>query len=165
MRKKLIFLLLVIVFQSLTLVLQAQKRLVIMGSSTAAGTGASSYANSWAGKIEAYFKQNMSDGLDTITTNIAVGGYNTYREMPTSFVPPPNRPFYPDPAANVTRALSFNPDVVIINLPTNDITAGIPPNEMMSNLRLMYAAITATGAKCFITTTQPRSLPDAQREI
>ncbi len=146
----------------------AQKKLVIMGSSTAAGTGSSSYANSWAGKIQAYFRQNMADGLDTVTTNIAVGGYSTYHEMPTGFIPPAGRPL-PDPNANVTRALSFTPDVVVINLPSNDITAGYSKQECMDNLRLMYATITAGGAKCFIATTQPRNLGlaarTAQREL
>lgn len=146
----------------------AQKKLVIMGSSTAVGTGASTLANSWAGKITAYFRQNMADGLDTVTTNIAVGGYNTYHEMPTGFVPPVGRPL-PDPNANVTRALSFTPDVVVINLPSNDITSGYTKKECMDNLRLMFTTITAGGAKCFIATTQPRNLGlagrTAQREL
>lgn len=162
---KIILLAFSIVSLSVTTVLQAQKKIVIMGSSTAAGTGASSYANSWAGRLEAFYRQNMNDGLDTITTNIAIGGYNTYLEMPSNYVPPPNRPL-PDATANVTRALSpLLPDVVIINLPTNDITAGFPPREIMDNFRLMFTTITAMGVRCFITTTQPRSLPDAQREI
>jgi hypothetical protein len=106
----------------------------------------------------------MNDGLDTITTNIAIGGYNTYLEMPSNFVPPPYRPL-PDPNANVTRALALPlPDVVIINLPSNDVTAGFPPKEIMDNFRFMYAAITAAHVRCFITTTQPRSLDAAGRE-
>jgi lysophospholipase L1-like esterase len=160
---KKILLVFFIVPLTLTTVLQAQKKIVIMGSSSAVGTGASSYANSWAGKIEAYFRQNMQDGRDTITTNIAIGGYNSYLEMPSSYVPPPNRPL-PDANANVTRALGFFPDVVIINLPSNDVTAGFPSREIMDNFRFMYAAFTAAHVRCFITTTQPRSLDAAGRE-
>lgn len=125
-----------------------------MGSSTAAGSDASSYANSWVGKITSYFQRNMSDGLDTVVFNIAEFGYATYHEMPTGFVPPPGRPA-PDPDHNVTKALSFTPDIVIINLPSNDIAFGYTKKEMMDNLRLMKSTINAAGAKCFIATTQP----------
>ncbi len=127
-----------------------------MGSSTAAGSNATSYATSWVGKMTAHFQQNMSDGLDTVVYNIAEYGYSTYHEMPTGFVQPPSRPAS-DPDHNVTRALSYTPDIVIINLPSNDIAFGYSKQEMMDNLRLMYATITATGAKCFIGTTAPRN--------
>ena len=139
----------------------AQKKLVIMGSSTAAGAGASP-GNSWAAKIEAFYRQNMADGLDTIVINLALGGYTTYLEMPTGFIPPPNRPF-PDPNANVTKALSYSPDVVIINLPTNDIVLGYTKIEYMDNLRLMFSTINSAGARCFIATTQPRNIGLAER--
>jgi lysophospholipase L1-like esterase len=127
-----------------------------MGSSTAAGFGASSYQLSWAGRLEGRFNKDASDGVDTIFYNIAIGGYNIYQELPSSFLPPTGRPA-PDPLHNVTQALSFNPDVVIINLPSNDIGAGFSITETMDNFRWMYNNITASGAKCYITTTQPRN--------
>lgn len=127
-----------------------------MGSSTAAGFGASSYQLSWAGRLESSFNNNTSDGIDTIFYNIAIGGYDTYQELPSSFIPPAGRPTS-DPLHNVTKALSYNPDVVIINLPSNDVGAGYSITETMDNFRLMYDSITASGAKCYITTTQPRN--------
>lgn len=136
--------------------LLAQKRVVIMGSSTAFGSGASSYQLSWAGRLEGSFNQNMTDGIDTSFFNIAISGYATYNEMPTSFIPPAGRPA-PDPFANVTKALSYHPDVVIINLPSNDVGAGFSITETMNNLRLMHSSINGSGAKCFITTAQPRN--------
>jgi hypothetical protein len=61
-------------------------------------------------------------------------------------------------------ALSYTPDIVIINLPSNDIAFGFTKKEMMDNLRLMYTTITATGARCFIGTTSPRNdITAAQR--
>lgn len=135
---------------------EAQKKIVVMGSSTAAGSNASTHANSWVGKMTAHFRQNMSDGMDTVVHNIAEYGYATYHEMPTSFIPPPSRPS-PDPVHNVTMALSYSPDIVIINLPSNDIAFGYTKKEMMDNLRLMHITITATGARCFIGTTTPRN--------
>ncbi|MBC7627426.1 GDSL-type esterase/lipase family protein [Ferruginibacter sp.] len=134
----------------------AQKKIVIMGSSTAEGLGASIYQLAWAGRLEASFNQNTGDGIDTIFVNIAKGGYNTYQELPTTFMPPAGRPS-PDPFHNVTKALSSNPDVVIINLSSNDVGEGFSITETMDNLRLMNNSITASGAKCYITTSQPRN--------
>ncbi|MDN3659140.1 SGNH/GDSL hydrolase family protein [Ferruginibacter paludis] len=134
----------------------AQKKVVIMGSSTAAGYGATSYALSWGGLLESSFNVNTSDGTDTLFYNIAIGGYTTYEEMYTGCYVPPGRPA-PDPMHNVTMALSYTPDVVIINLPSNDEGAGFSINETMYNLRQMYSTITASGAKCYITTAQPRN--------
>jgi len=134
----------------------AQMKAVVMGSSTAYGTGASTYANSWAGLTEIALNQNASDGADTIIYNIAQPGYTTYQEMPDDFVSPPGRPV-PDLDFNVTKALSFSPDVVIINLPSNDISYGYSKAEMINNLRAMSAYIFAGGAKCYITTPQPRN--------
>lgn len=139
----------------------AQKTIVIMGSSSALGAGATTGDSSWAGRLTKYYQQNTTDGVDTTVVNIALFGAVTYQEMPAGFVPTvANRPS-PDPAHNVTLALSYNPDIVIINLPSNDIVNLVFPDptvpEIMSNFRLMYNTITATGAKCFITTTQPRN--------
>lgn len=134
----------------------AQKKVVIMGSSTAEGLGATSYPLSWAGKLEGYFNTNAGDGIDTTFYNIAAGGYNTYQELPSGYVPPMGRPVS-DPLHNVTKALSYNPDVVIINLPSNDVGAGYTITETIDNLIMMYNAITASGALCYITTTQPRN--------
>jgi lysophospholipase L1-like esterase len=142
----------------------AQKKVVIMGSSTAAGYGASTYQLSWAGRLESNFNMNATDGIDTTFFNIAVGGYSTYLEMPAGYVPPAGRPAS-DPMANITKALSYNPDVVIINLPSNDVGAGYSITETMYNLRLMYNSISLSGAKCYITTSQPRNdYSDVQRQ-
>jgi lysophospholipase L1-like esterase len=143
----------------------AQKKIVVMGSSTAAGAGADPYFNSWAGRLADYFKRNTSDGLDTVIYNIALSGYTTYHEMPTGFVPPSGRPL-PDANHNVTKALSYIPDVVIINLPSNDMAALFTKQEMMDNLRAINSIIKASGARCFITTTQPRNdLSDTRRQF
>lgn len=134
----------------------AQKKVVIMGSSTAAGYGASTYQLSWAGRLESSFNINKTDGTDTVFYNIAVGGYNTYQELPTAYAPPAGRPS-PDPLADVTTAMAYHPDIVIINLPSNDVGDGFSITETMDNFRLMYNSITAGGAKCYITTSQPRN--------
>lgn len=164
MKKILFYLLMLVGSQLLLLSLSAQKKVVVMGSSTAAGQGSSSPATSWVGRLQTHFRQNNSDGLDTTVTSIAFSGQTTYHQMPTGFVSPvPGRPA-PDPNSNVTRALSFSPDVIIINLPTNDIANGYTKKECMDNFRLMYQAITAANVRCYITTSQPRSLSTALKD-
>ena len=143
----------------------AQKKVVVMGSSTSAGTGASSFANSYVGKLTAYYSQNTNDNLDTVVTDIALGGTNTYNELQNGLAAVPNRPYPPDPQRNVDKALSFSPDVIIINLPTNDIASAYTPTEYMYNLRQMYSKIVSANVRCYITTTQPRNLPVPQRQM
>lgn len=143
-------------FLSAALLCTAQKRIVVMGSSTAAGSNASIYDSAWVGRLQNHFRKNTTDGVDTLVTNIAYWGHTTYQAMPTGYVPPAGRPA-PDPNYNVTRALSFNPDVVIINYPSNDVVFGYAQREMMDNLRTIRALVTATGAKCYFTTSQPRN--------
>src|SRR5215217_7449078 len=137
--------------------LPAQKKVVILGSSTASGTGASSYDSSWAGKLQLSFRKNITAGdPDTIVINLAVGGYVTYYAMPTGYMPPAGRPA-PDGEHNVTKALSFSPDIVLINFPTNDIGSGYSKNEFLNNLRFLSQQITSVGVKAYVATTQPRS--------
>ncbi len=135
----------------------SQTRIVVIGSSTAAGSGANPYDSSWVGRLQLHYRQNTNPGnADTIVTNLAVGGYTTYHVMPDGYTPPPNRPA-PVTTNNVTRALSFNPEVIIINLPTNDIGAGFGPVEFMNNLRFLFQHINSQGVRAFVTTTQPRT--------
>src|SRR5215203_4857815 len=133
----------------------SQKRLVVFGSSTAEGEDASSYDCSRVGRVQRGYRKNGFD-LDTSVVNLAVGGFVTYQVMPTGYTPPPSRPFA-DPEHNVSKALSLFPDVIIINLPTNDVGSGYSEAEFMNNLRYLYTYITSRGVGCFITTTQPRT--------
>ena len=145
----------------------AQKKIAILGSSTAAGTGAFPSDSSWVNRLQANFRKNTTDGIDTSIDNRAVGGYVTYKSLPTGYPTPSDRPL-PDPSANVTYVLNSSPrpDVVIINYPTNDIVNGYAPKEMMDNLRLMFQQFNANGITCYITTSQPRNTAtDAQRTM
>ncbi len=142
----------------------AQKKVVVLGSSTAEGTGASPVDSSWVARLQASFRKNTSDGIDTVVDNRAKGGYTTYHSMPTGNSVP-NRPA-PDPDRNVTYVLNDIPraNVVIINYPSNDITNGFSAKEMMDNLRAMVEILNANNITTYITTTQPRTwLSDEQR--
>jgi lysophospholipase L1-like esterase len=152
--------LLILAILSFTFV-NAQKKIAVLGSSTAAGGGASQ-DSAWIARLQAHYRKNTSDGVDTTIENLAVFGFVTYQVMPNNFVTPvnPDRTLWPvNVEKNVTKALSFQPDIIIINLPSNDVE--IEPNynmkETMDNFRALYQHINAAGVRCYITTTQPRN--------
>jgi len=143
----------------------SQTRVVVLGSSTAAGTGASVYDSSWVERLQAEFRKNTVAGNpDTIVTNLAVGGTTTYYVMPTGYIPPAGRPA-PDQEHNVTKALSFAPELILINFPTNDIGAGYTQKEYMDNLRYLFHYINNAGTRVYIATTQPRSQYDFNKRL
>lgn len=141
-------------------VFSQNKTIVVLGSSTALGNKASPAADSsYVSRLKAAYRKNINDGVDTIVQLLAHTGYNTYNVLPDDYVLPSNRTYITiDPERNITKTLTYSPDVVIINLPSNDprITPDYNLKETMDNFRLMYQMVTATGAKCFITTPQPR---------
>ncbi|HLI92619.1 MAG TPA: SGNH/GDSL hydrolase family protein, partial [Puia sp.] len=158
----------VIFFTTLFLVFQSafsQSRkyvIAVIGSSTAQGVGADPIDSSWVNRTKSYYQ---SLGLIDTIYNIALGGQTTYGGMPSGFTPPAGRPA-PDPATNVTKALSFHPDVVLVNFPSNDAAADYSLTETMSNLRAIYGAVVAAGKIAFITTSEPRtSLETSQKEL
>lgn len=82
--------------------------------------------------------------------------------MPSSYTPPANRDI-PLTDRNITNALSFNPDVVIISYVSNKLNPNADPTfaltlaETMTTLQTMKDSANKAGKVCFITTTQPRT--------
>jgi acyl-CoA thioesterase I len=152
-----------------------KKKIVVVGSSTAYGFGATPDPprdSSWVNRTKRYFR-----GLGIIDTlyNLGNPSTTTYAGMPTGFIPPTNvvvngitynrSSFQPDSSHNISKALSFNPDIVIINYPTNDIGDDfLMKEEFLFNLRTMYVAVVAAGKVCYVTTTQPRNYLSAKEK-
>jgi lysophospholipase L1-like esterase len=128
-------------------------KMVVIGSSTSAGNGASPIANSVINKITAYF-QGLYNNF--VTVNSAVAGQSSYQLLPTGSPAVANRPA-PNTSGNVTWAIAQNPSFVLINIPTNDTADGYTNDEYLSNLNTITNALTTAGIKYFITTTQPRN--------
>ncbi|MEO0580987.1 MAG: GDSL-type esterase/lipase family protein [Bacteroidota bacterium] len=126
--------------------------IVVMGSSTAAGTGPSHPDSTW---VNRYRRALQVINPAHRVTNIARGGYNTYRLMPSSFVPPTGLPL-PDSTKNITHAISLSPDAIIINLPSNDAALNISAATQMQNFRTMVDSAQLAGIPVWICTTQPR---------
>ncbi len=138
-------------------------KIVVLGSSTAYGTGAVPIESSFVNQYKNYVLGR--DPQNTII-NLATLGLTTYHVLcPTGFVPPPNRPFFPDPDRNITKALSYNPDAIIINLPSNDIALGIPQQESKDNYERTMTLADAANIPVWVTTTQPRNSLSPQERI
>ncbi|MDP1678091.1 MAG: SGNH/GDSL hydrolase family protein [Bacteroidota bacterium] len=127
--------------------------IVVLGSSTSAGTGATTADSSWVGRFKNYVKKQDSSAF---VINLAVGGYTTYDLMPSSFIPPAGRPA-PKANNNVTYALTYKPDAIVINLPSNDVAYGYSIAEQLSNYNTILAGVPKS-IYVWVTTTQPRNL-------
>jgi lysophospholipase L1-like esterase len=135
-------------------------KIVVLGSSTAAGSGPANSANAWVNQYRQYIKAiNASSEV----INLAVGGYTTYHVLPSDFTPPTDRPS-PDTDHNITKALSLNPDVIIINLPSNDAASNYTVVEELNNYKLILEKAAVRNVPVFITTTQPRNFSFEQRQ-
>ena len=147
---------------------QTKKVVVVIGSSTAAGSGASADGKGWVDLVNKYY--NDQGLLKEPIHNLALSGATTYNAMPTGYTPP----VFPDgiirdpvdPLRNITKAMSFNPDIVIVAYPGNDLVKGYSMDEYLSNLQTIANIVTAAGKICWITSSQPRdytALPDRQQ--
>jgi lysophospholipase L1-like esterase len=132
-------------------------KIVVLGSSTAAGSGVSTADSAWVNRYREYV-QGINPNNEVI--NLAVGGYNTYKIMPTGFVPPVNRPLS-DTNKNITKALSLNPDAIIVNLPSNDVSSGFSVSEQLFNLDSVFALSNLNNVPIWICTTQPKNFSSA----
>lgn len=133
-------------------------KIVILGSSTAYGTGATTYDSSWAGKFTSYIsRKNTSNQV----INLAISGLRTYQNLrPTGYIPPSDRP-YPNSTNNITAAIAYHPDAIIINMPSNDAADNYSLAEQQANFEAaMYLADSAR-IPVWVTTTQPRNYLNA----
>lgn len=136
--------------------------IVVLGSSTAAGTGPSDPKNAWVERYRTYLAQEF-ENFELI--NLAVGGYTTYHEQPDGFVPPQGKPA-PDTQHNITMALSKNPGAIIINLPGNDTASGNSLQVQKDNFARMTDLADAASVLVWVATSQPRNFAEeAQRML
>jgi lysophospholipase L1-like esterase len=139
-------------------------KIVVIGSSTAAGSGASNIDSSWVGRYRNYM-ESLNPANEVI--NLARGGYHTYKLMPSNYVPPSTRP-EPDTARNITQAISLEPDAIIINLPSNDVSLGYGVIEQLVNFDTIVSHALRANIPIWVCTTQPKnySNPDlVQQQI
>ncbi len=149
-----------LIFINLNKSFAQNKRAVAIGSSTAAGTGASSIDSCWVSLLNKYYKCQL--GIADSVYNLGVSGADNYRGMPTGYIPPPTRPLS-DPDHNISKASFLLKDiaiatdgVVLVNYPTNRYNT-YSIDEIMSSLQIIYDSAIRRGNRCYISTTQPRT--------
>jgi len=129
-------------------------RIVILGSSTAAGTGPSNGNNAWVNRYRTYLTE-MDTRYDVV--NLALGGYATYNILPTGSPIPAGVNRTIDVQRNITKAIELIPGGVIINMPSNDAASGYPVADQLNNYNLISAVTTSEEVPLWVTTPQPRN--------
>jgi len=133
--------------------------IVVLGSSTAAGTGPTSPDSAWVNRFRKYM--TLKDTTLKVI-NLAIGGYTTYNVMPTGFIPPLGRE-NPSINNNVTTALTYKPSAILINLPSNDAVKNYSISEQIANYDTLVKIITAKNILLWLSTTQPRNLSNTNQ--
>ncbi len=139
--------------------------IVVMGSSTAEGTGASPREDSsWVSRLTKAVRKNMADNADTVVYNLGLGGTTTYAGRENGFVPPQGYTG-PDPERNINKALSLNPNIILVNYPSNDVANNIPTATTMENYNKYQDMAAAAGVRIYFLTTQPRDKLNDQQKV
>jgi len=131
----------------------------VLGSSTAAGVGAPA-DQGWVARVSA---EQRPSGV--VLTNLARSGLLTSQALPMD-TPANTGSAPPDPTANIDRALTLSPKLVMLAFPTNDALAGVPASETVGHWQLIRQRAAQSGATTLVLSTQPRDGLDAtQRAI
>lgn len=132
--------------------LPADFTLAILGSSTAAGDGASSPASAWAAQIENTLNARLEGEL--LLYNFASGGFISSDLLPGSGHP-----------GSIDAALAIEPDLILVALAgSNDVSAGTTDAELTSRLGQLRDSAFAAGSPVFFFSTAPKSLSVPERE-
>jgi lysophospholipase L1-like esterase len=137
---------------------QGPFRIAVLGSSTAAGYAASSGEASWVGLFTAHVDERFPGSQ---VSNLAISEYTTYHILPSGTPPPPDRPDV-DSSANVTAALDWGAEAIIINMPSNDAAGSLAVEETMQNLHTIADEAAVQGVNVWVATSQPRQLSEPQ---
>lgn len=137
--------------------------IVVLGSSTAAGTGPTSVDSAW---VWMYRDTVFQNDTRFAITNLARGGFTTYNILPDGAEIPSGVNQTIDPERNISKALTLNPDAIIINLPSNDAANGYPVTDQLANYNLILVELISRDIPFWIATPQPRNnFSDNQKQI
>lgn len=134
-------------------VVYRKKNVVIIGSSTAAGAGATNYSYSWVGLLQS--------ATQDIFINNAVSGYTTFHFLPEARSN--SLGIVPDVKHNISASLNLKPDLIIFAITTNDIAKGFSIEDYMANMKIMTDLCEDNNVEFLVSSTQPRSLTYNQK--
>jgi lysophospholipase L1-like esterase len=127
--------------------------LAVIGSSTAAGFGASNYESSWVGRLESSLAAAVTTSVSI--TNLAVGGYSAYELLPGSGA-----------RGSIDEAIRERPDLIVVGLAgSNDLTPEITTTTFIAQLTTLRDTARAAGIPAFFVGTLPKNLSTGEREL
>lgn len=134
-------------------------KVVVLGSSTAWGNGLPNRDSAWTQQYARYLKQYHNDA-DTLILK-AIGSSTTQNMMPSGTpgytVPATGLTYNVDTSSNITKAISYQPDFIIINMPSNDEARSFPLSKQVENFRVLKQVAADNNIPLWVTTSQPRS--------
>lgn len=130
----------------------ADTPLALVGSSTAAGVGASSPNSSWAGLLSSWQVQtgrgrilNLAEPGALTSTGLCV------KDRLVNSAPARS------PRNSVETALALGSKRIILSFPSNDLVAGWPASRTLENVARMAACARAAGATIAVMSSLPRA--------
>lgn len=129
----------------------ATPKIVVIGSSTAAGTGASTPASSWVGLLRPWAWETLGWRVD----NLATPG--TLTSSATCAIA--------DSA--LKKAFALGATHLIVSFPSNDATVGIAPKLTLKYWNSIFQCAAENGVKVAAMSTLPRAglTPDQSKSI
>lgn len=127
-------------------------RLVVVGSSTSAGEGASRSSRGWVSLLGAALDDRV-DG-DVQTQNLSRGGYTTNELLPGS-----------GSDGGIDDAIELAPDLIVVALAgSNDLSSGASEQTFLERLAAMQRAGRDAGIPVFFVSTAPKDLDQDSRQ-
>ena len=127
-------------------------RLVVLGSSSAAGEGASSSSRGWVSLLSSALEDAVA--TEWHSNNLAQGGYTTNELLPGSGT-----------NGNIDDALELEPDLVIVALAgSNDLSAGTSETTFLSRMTTLRDTARTAGVPVFFLSTAPKDLSTSERQ-
>lgn len=128
--------------------------IVVMGSSTVVGVGASIHDSSWVGRLGRTIDSACPDRKMSI---LGASGYTSWQFVPSSASRPKGRP-ESDPKVGVEQALKLDPRLVILQINSNDPANGYSPTETLANHRIILDSLRSHGVHVIEVGPFPRYL-------
>ena len=128
-------------------------KVVVIGSSTAAGVGATNYSSSWVGLLQSASQDNF--------VNNAVSGYTTFHFLPEA--KSNSLGIVPDVNRNISASLKLNPDLIIFSITTNDIANGFSVDDYMANMKIITDLCKNNNVDFLVSSTLPRTMSYDQK--
>ena len=126
-------------------------RIVVLGSSTAQGMGTTRLDSAWVYRLRHVIKRQ--NPRNTIV-NLARGGYTSNHILPSQLWDTTAQ-WQVDTSRNLSKAIALHPDFILINLPSNDMTRGVPLAQQFANWRIIDSVLQHSGIPFWVTSCQP----------